>query len=482
VFAQISLASAGACRRSPVAPPRRDAGASAARDVLCWQQSYGCVSCVGREGDSPFLEAEQSRPSLCDPREPDNCVEFCTALAPDCALPWVKGPGCVFDSELTFRRALFNRDAADRPEVVLAGKVTDETGRRVEGAVVRVWLSWRNQLTHLLDETTGKDGSFKVKLRTGPWTYAVRISHVGLASDIVERLSPEKVDRAQPRSYRLAPEHTIKGKIVDAATGAPIPGATVVAVRSPEEALQASEASTAEDGTFVLGGLEPRRYFIRVSSFGWHPANPKSGITAPASRITIKLERTNVVRGVVRDANGEPVANALVAAVFSGIPGAPTLPYTWTTDADGRFAEDRFSAGIGYLWARRGDMFVYPPEKVELSPNQEVSVVLSLRHKGARVSGQVQAAEGYGLGPDSRALLLSRSPLAFPRAAVGEISPEGKFSIVGVLPGRYELSVRDGSRPLSIVKGPHDVEVPIEPDSSVSLPEPVIVRPQLTPE
>jgi hypothetical protein len=184
----------------------------------------------------------------------------------------------------------------------------------------------------------------------------------------------------------------------------------------------------------------------------------------------------------VRDANGEPVPNALVAAVFSGVPGAPTLPYTWTTDADGRFAEDRFTAGAGYLWARRGDMFVYPPEKVELTPNQEVEVSLSLRHKGARISGKVRAADGYALGPESRALLLSRSPLAFPRAAVGEINAAGDFVIVGVLPGRYELSIRDGSRPLGIVAGPRDVEVPIEPASNVTLPEPVVVRPPLSAE
>jgi hypothetical protein len=270
--------------------------------------------------------------------------------------------------------------------------------------------------------------------------------------------------------------------VVDAATGVAVPGATVVAVRTAEEALQASEAHTGEDGAFVLGGLEPRRYFLRVSSFGWRPATVKSAVTAPATRINVKLEQTNVIRGVVRDANGEPVANALVAAVFSGVPGAPTLPYTWTTDADGRFAEDRFTAGTGYLWARRGDMFVYPPEKVELAQNQEVQVVLSLRHKGARITGQVRAADGYALGPDSRALLLSRSPLAFPRPAVGEITPAGTFAIVGVLPGRYELSIRDGSRPLGIVRGPHDVEVPIEPDSSVALPEAVIVRPQLSSE
>jgi hypothetical protein len=472
----------GACRRSPLPPAQRDAGPPTAKDVLCWQQSHGCVSCVGREGESPFLEAEQSRPTVCDPREPDNCVEFCSALAPDCALPWVKSAPCVFDSELAFRRELFNRDAADRPEAVLSGRVTDEVGKRIEGALVRVWLSWRNQLTHLHDGVSGRDGTFKVHLRTGPWSYVLRISHPALASEIVDRLTFEKPGAGGVRIFRLAPEQVIKGRVIDAETGSNLAGATVVAVRSAEDTLQASEARTGDDGTFTLGGLEARRYFLRVSSFGWRPATLKNPVTAPASRITVKLEATNIIRGVVRDAHGEPVPNALVAAVFSGVPGAPTLPYTWITDADGRFAQDRFTAGIGYLWARRGDMFVYPPEKVELAQSQAVDVTLSLRHKGARITGRVQPADGWRLGPDSRALLLSRSPLAFPRPAVGELDGQGTFVIVGVLPGRYEISIRDGGRPLGIVGGPHDVEVPVEPDTSVTLAEPVIVRPPLSSE
>jgi hypothetical protein len=257
------------------AGPPRGRPLPTSKDVLCWQQSYGCVSCVGREGESPFLEAEQSRPTLCDPREPDNCVEFCTALAPDCALPWVKGPGCVFDSELAFRRALFNRDAADRARGGAVGPGHRRGGRRVEGAQVRVWLAWRNQLTHLGDEVTGKDGGFRAHLRTGPWNYAVRISHTGLASEIVERLSPERIDRAQPRVFRLAPEHTIKGRVLDATTGAPIAGATVVAVRTAEEALQASEARTATTAASCWEASSPSATSC---------ASPASAGGPPASR------------------------------------------------------------------------------------------------------------------------------------------------------------------------------------------------------
>jgi hypothetical protein len=230
-----------------------------------------------------------------------------------------------------------------------------------------------------------------------------------------------------------------------------------------------------------VGGLEARRYVLRVSKFGWRLVTLKNPVTAPVSRLTIKLERATVIKGIVRDADGEPAANVVVAASLAGAPSASALPFTWTTDADGRFAQE-FGAGNYYLWARRGDMLVYPPQKVELARSQEVDVVLSLNHKGARVQGRVQAGDKYTLGPDTRVLLLSRTPLAFPRTAAGEVGPDGAFTISGILPGRYELSVRDGTRALRIVQGPSDVEVPIEPDSTVALREPVVVRPPLSGE
>jgi hypothetical protein len=62
---------------------------------------------------------------------------------------------------------------------------------------------------------------------------------------------------------------------------------------------------------------------------------------------------------------------------------------------------------------------------------------------------------------------------------VGALDQDGHFLAAGVLPGRYELSVREGTRTLTIAQGPRDVEVPIDPDTTVALPEPVVVRAQL---
>ena len=474
-----------ACKRSVQVSKARPADVTNAspRGVLCVEQPDACLYCVGRDGEAALLETFQSRPRVCDPKDPEDCVEFCSTLAPPCALPWISGPHCVLDSELAFRRGVFNRDTGDRPEVIYSGRVTDEAGHRLEGVHVDIWVARGTQFTSLGDEVSAKDGTFKLHLRNGSWSYALRLRRTGLASEIVDRIAPDKLaasTAAPTRIFRMGAESLARGRVVDAESGAPVADALLQAVRAPEDALEVSEARSATDGTFVLGGLEAHRYSLRVSKFGWKSVTTKNAFSAPATRLAVKLSHGTVIRGMVHNADGSPEPNATVAAVLSDVPGAPTLPIFWTTDSEGSFAQDHFSPGTYYLWARRGDMLAYPPEKIELDEKGEATVELRLDHKGARVTGQVIPRPGYRLSSDTRALLLGRAPsLGFPRPAVGALDQDGRFFVAGVLPGRYELSVREGTRTLTIAQGPRDVEVPIDPGTTVALPEPVVVRAQI---
>jgi hypothetical protein len=474
-----------ACKRSVQASKARPADVTNAspRGVLCVEQPDACLYCVGHEGEGASLEAFQSRPRMCDPKDAEECVEFCSTLAPPCALPWTPAPHCVLDSELAFHRAVFNRDTADRPEVVLSGRVTDEAGHRLEGVHVDIWVARGTQFTPLGDEVSAKDGTFKLHLRNGPWSYALRLRRAGLASEIVDRLAPDKLGAtgtAPTRTFRMGPESAARGRVVDSETGAPVVDALLQAVRTSEDAVAVSEARSGTDGTFVLGGLEARRYSLRVSKFGWKSVTTKNALSTPAARLTVKLSHGTVIRGIVHSVDGSPEPNATVATVLSDVPGAPTLPIFWTTDSEGSFAQDHFAPGTYYLWARRGDMLAYPPERIELVEKGDVTVELRLDHKGARITGQVIPRPGYHLSSDTRAVLLGRAPsLAFPRPAVGALDEDGRFLVTGVLPGRYELSVREGTRTLTIAQGPRDVEVPIDPDTTVALKEPVVVRAQL---
>ena len=471
----VALALAGAaCRRSPgksqalSTPP----SPSEAGDVRCVERPEGCIWCEGRGTGPPVIDPDGPPASLCDPKDPGNCVDFCSQLMPECATPWHGSPSCLLPSEEEFRRELFRRDTADRPEVVVAGRVLDEGGKPVETARVRVW--WQG--TRILDETSGKDGAFRLRLRGGPWSYSISIAHAGLATEVSD-LRLEKAGTVT-RLFRLEAENLIRGRVIDN-TGNPVGGATIAALRNPEDAIETSATQSGPDGNFLLGGLKGRRYFLRGSKFGWLPTIFKWAMPAPAApaRVTIKLTRTGVIKGSVVDSDGDGQPNATVVALLSagGIAGSPII---WSADSQGTFAQDRFQPGTYYLWARHGEMLVYPPEKIEINDaNLRAEIRLKLTQRGARVRGVIKPTGGRTLDPDARAVLLGRSPLALPRKAVGEIDRGGHFVVTAVLPGRYELSVRVGARLLPIVSGPREVEVPIDPGATVDLAEPVMVRP-----
>src|SRR5262249_18553695 len=143
----------------------------------------------------------------------ESCVEFCTRLTAECALPWAGKTSCVLGSEEAFRRDLFWRDNADRPEAILHGRVVDEAGHRIEGAPVRIGYA----RTPVAEQVTAKDGLFHVPLRAVPGAFSVRVEHAGHVTEVAEiRLAAaDKPDRSPPpRVFRLVAEATLKGKVV----------------------------------------------------------------------------------------------------------------------------------------------------------------------------------------------------------------------------------------------------------------------------
>src|SRR5687768_17761973 len=107
-----------ACRRSRQTDSRPEPSFSEGPpgSLVCVEQPDGCVFCAGKDEQGSFLEPDQSRPLICDPADDESCIEFCSITTPACALPWWKGgKSCLVDSDLEFRRALFNLRTAERP-------------------------------------------------------------------------------------------------------------------------------------------------------------------------------------------------------------------------------------------------------------------------------------------------------------------------------------------------------------------------------
>lgn len=439
-------------------------------DVRCVERSEGCIHCDAR-GTPALFDPDEPPSTVCSPTDPSSCVDFCSRLAPECATPWRRAASCLLSSEEDFRREIFRRDSAHRPEVTVIAKVTDDGGRRVEGAKIRVW----SQGVAVVDETSGKDGSAKLKLPAAPTPYTIRVSHTGRAAEIAE-LRLEKAGTVN-RVFHLGPESVLKGRVTDGAN-APVSAVVVRAVRALDDVVEVSWGTTGDDGQFVISGLEARRYVLLTSGFGWLPATARATAGPGAPRVALRVARTGVIRGRVVDEDGDGKANAIVVAMLSGGFGAVSSPVIWSTNTAGEFAQDRFQPGTYYLWARAGEVLAYPPAKIELGGAElEVDAELSLSHRGARVRGQVVLSASPRIDRETRAVLVGRSPLAFPRKAVGDVAEDGTFVVAGVLPGRYEITIRLGAKVLPITSGPREIEVPIEQGATVDLPDPLTLRP-----
>ena len=165
--------------------------------------------------------------SLCDPKDPGECVDLCSRLTRSAPSPGVR-------SDLPARlragvsSCIFRRDTADRPEVVVQGRITDEAGRRVEGAKIGVSF----QGTGILDEVSAKDGGYHLRLRAGPWTYAVPRQSPG-AGHRGDR-APDREGGQHGKEFPPCARVLHPGRVVSA-KGEPIGGVTIHAVRGPDD-------------------------------------------------------------------------------------------------------------------------------------------------------------------------------------------------------------------------------------------------------
>jgi protocatechuate 3,4-dioxygenase beta subunit len=471
-----------ACPRQP-SSDRSAAGPLAivvGEDVACIRQQEGCILCVTRR---PPFEVEDRPRRICNPARTTECVEFCTTLAAECATPWRHTGGCVAETEDDFRRREFWLEAGDRPEATLVGRTLDLEGQRLSGAKVEL----ADGSTVIAEATSGRDGGFRVPLRSG--TFTIRISHPGHAT-LIEPLRLGAETSAAPKLFRLGAEERITGRVVGPA-GEPVARAEVVATRAPGGAgagpqempsaraagmlLAAAETQSGPDGGFVLRGLEPHRYSLRAVAFGYRAEEP-SRAQAPAQRMLIHLARSYVVRGQVLGPSGTPQPQARVFVLGGGASPSSAVD-VWTTDAAGGYALDGFSPGTYLMWAQLGDHVTYPPMRVtiEAEDPEPLELDLKLDHEGALVSGRVVDADGRPvLGVHVE--LTPHWPLALPIPLGEDTGAGGKFAVDGLSPGRYAIAVRIGGRELPLLSGPRDVQVPIEGGEELELDEPLRVR------
>ena len=354
--------------------------------------------------------------------------------------------------------------------LVLRGAVTDAGGEPVSGATVRALpSSWNSRLFLPVEATTGADGDF-VLYGLGPGNLKVEVQHARYSTR-VRTLSLREETPAQ--NFELGRRAVLGGRL----TGFAVPSGTRLEVHQPGELR--SIATVDEAGHFQFEGelsagsaeltlLDPSLCFVESGS-RWLKAQVEEG---GATELELEVAQAAVVRGVVRDAAGDPLPDVRVLLEEQKEGPLAPLRLLAVTDAQGAYEVQGLPRvfGFGLLSKTRfvfrrhgfavGELSLVGAsvgDALELSPVVMVrpgSISGRVTRNGRGVAGAV-AFTGYG------------------RTAVHrEVTDrDGSFVLRELRPGKYRVKVRYGTMPLSLADevvevtagqdaGPVEVQLP----------------------
>jgi hypothetical protein len=250
---------------------------------------------------------------------------------------------------------------------------------------------------------------------------------------------------------RLKPGGTVRGRVVDRATGLGLAGVRLrryspfgmprFQENGPGGVV---EGSTNSDGTFELTDLPLFSAMIHAELAGHAPAidGPMEVATTPVERV-IELGTGARLGGRLLTASGDPVVGATLDLYGRLCAGEPSF-WRVLTDASGAYAFESLPNGSFELcWMLQDEArrFTALSAQVELATDEAKTFDLQPRGHTV-VLGTLES--GFELEATGDVRLLARGtgslPYLWPRTC-GTLSRDGRFRLEHVEPGSYTLTV-----------------------------------------
>ena len=353
-----------------------------------------------------------------------------------------------------------------RPGGTIRGTVTDEDGKPIAAADVRVAMqnSWSPMAA-----ITGKDGAFELAdVPAGRWAYFPGEAQgyprgpyrsaplLGAGESLRE--GAVMVRDVVLRRGLAAELHVIGGT-----DGAPIEGAQITLNVAQQWGGNGApwKGTTNKEGDASISGLVPGTYLVVVTAPGWvqeglPPAymnlvqNPGAmpaewrldvGADPEPVRRELRLTKGAVVSGLVRDSNKQPVAGARVT-----VSGARN-EFPVFTDAEGRWRVDAVAPSYRCIaTATAPSQPGGSSEPFVVAAGATVENIEIVLKPGGRITGVVRTPDGT---PPSGTIvrwvagkLEEGNPWGFQQFQNAEkwpVSPEGRYEIAGVPPGNVTV-------------------------------------------
>lgn len=222
------------------------------------------------------------------------------------------------------------------------------------------------------------------------------ISDRGMLGELVEVRAGETVEL----EYEIEAGLDLSGIVIDAA-GAPVADASIEVGTHGANIHDAEVvARSGSDGRFLVRSA-PRRCVVgaRAAGFAASAVRLVTGRAGNRADVTLELkEPGGVIEGTVVDAQGAPIAGAVVVAgdgairVFTGRDPMPPMPALVRTDAEGRFRAVGLAAGTWPVRVRAAELAPWQGTcDVVIGRPAMLAVTLS---PGATVRGIVHGASG----------------------------------------------------------------------------------------
>jgi protocatechuate 3,4-dioxygenase beta subunit len=369
------------------------------------------------------------------------------------------------------------------PSAVVTGRVLEGRSRQPVPGIRIMGRSARGASVAF----SGVDGTYELR-GLAPGSYSIsaddpRFVEWSREGVVLQSGEPVSVD------VPLARGATLTGRVVDE-DGVPVDGAKGRLRTGGESSLRAfmrsfrGEAAfrTKRDGSFRAGRLPPGAQQALTVSHPDFEARTVGGIDlAPGGSrsVTVVLPRGRVVRGIVKDHEGRPLAGAEVRLSRSftfrsgrgqiGFIGGPMGRPPLETGPDGRFEIRGLAPEPCRIDVSKEGFTREAIDPVEVPEPDDIEPLEVILRPAATVSGFVRTRSGDGL-PGYR---VAASPRGSPMVSrpLGLLSqeatgPDGAFLIDGLTPGEsYDLQVLSqdslGPRRSDVVAPADDVEVTV---------------------
>ena len=335
-----------------------------------------------------------------------------------------------------------------KPSRPLRGRVVDKEGRPIPGALIEAG-EWQGHRP--LEWQANSDGRGRFEWTDAPAeSIELRVLKRGYRT-----VNAELASSAEEHVIELGPATRIRGRVVDAETGQPIPRFTLwPGFRFSEEGdvhwswwaaedHTQGEYETTTDLGWPMPEDEDRRYFVRIDAEGYRGVVSPPFEGGPAEHVfDVKLEKGMGASGVVLLPDGEPAEGAEVVLA-----------------AESRRVAVR-NGSVAYGWARPPKVRTAADGKFVLPYEPEQFHLLALHERGfASVRGR-NSASGLRLtlkpwGRVEGKAFIGRQPAAGQRIALWKygsdedvaiefknsatIDPQGRFAFDLVKPGQASV-------------------------------------------